>query len=111
MGSWEELPGLIQRTVMQYPGVLPVIVGNKFGNPADNEVSQSEVSEAEASWSIPIVRIRHQSQNPAPGALPEVAAALNTICEQLYLAKPGTSSPWSRLLFDAAAKLAIAAGC
>jgi len=85
--SWEELPGLIQRTVMQDPGVLPVIVGNKFGNPADNEVSQSEVSEAEASWSIPIVRIRHQSQNPAPGALPEVAAALNTICEQLYLAK------------------------
>jgi len=85
--SWEELPGLIQRTVMQDPGVLPVIVGNKYGNPADNEVSQAEVAEAESSWSIPIVRIRHQSQNPAPGPLPEVAAALNTICEQLYLAK------------------------
>ena len=53
--SWEELPGLIQRTVMQVksrwalgstrvifndqdPGVLPVIVGNKYGNPVDNEV-------------------------------------------------------------------------
>ena len=66
------------------------------------QVSQAEVAEAESSWSIPIVRwfanqtiypyflhprIRHQSQNPAPGPLPEVAAALNTICEQLYLAK------------------------
>jgi len=72
---------------MQDPGVLPVVVGNKYGNPVDNEVSQAEVAEAESSWSIPIVRIRHQSQNPAPGPLPEVAAALNTICEQLYLAK------------------------
>ena len=56
--SWEELPGLIQRTVMQVksrwalgstrvifnvqdPGVLPVIVGNKYGNPVDNEVVSS----------------------------------------------------------------------
>lgn len=87
--SWEELPGLLQRTVYSQdgPGILPIIVGTKFGNPGDNEVSQDEVVEAEASWNIPVVRIRHQSQNPAPAPLPEVAAALNTICEQLYLAK------------------------
>ena len=67
--SWEELPGLIQRTVMQVksvgshqeternmtfslindrqdPGVLPVIVGNKYGNPVDNEARSS----GKANW-------------------------------------------------------------
>jgi len=85
--SWEELPGLIQRTVMNQDGIVPIIVGNKFGNPSENEVSQAEVLEAETNWNIPVVRIRHQSQTQAPGNLSEVAAALNLICEQLYLAK------------------------
>jgi len=86
--SWEELPGLVQRTVMgQEPPLLPLIVGSRFGHPTEAEVGVEEVEEAEASWNIPVIRIRHQGQPAPPGPLPEVAAALNTICEQLYLAR------------------------
>merc|ERR1719208_651216 len=70
--------------------ILPIIVGTKFGSNSDNEVSQQEVMEAETNWNIPIIKVRHaglaQGQG-APSSLPEVATALNTICEQLWLAK------------------------
>ena len=57
------------------------------GTPSDkNEVSQEEVAEAETNWNIPIIKVRH-STSPTPSSLPEVATALNTICEQLWLAK------------------------
>ena len=55
-------------------------------------MSQAEVLEAETNWNIPIIKVRHSgSGSPStPGSLPEVAAALNTICEQLWLAKHRT---------------------
>jgi len=71
-------------------GILPIVVGTKHGSPAENEVSAAEVQEAETNWNIPIIRVRHAgaaSQTGPPAALPEVATALNTICEQLWLAK------------------------
>ena len=88
--SWEELPALIQRTIAGagdgVESILPIVVGTKFGSVAENEVSQEEVAEAETNWNIPIIKVRH-STGPAPTSLPEVATALNTICEQLWLAK------------------------
>ena len=88
--SWEELPALIQRTIAGagdgVESILPIVVGTKFGSLAENEVSQEEVAEAETNWNIPIIKVRH-STGPAPTSLPEVATALNTICEQLWLAK------------------------
>jgi len=93
--SWEELPALIQRTIAPGEGmdnILPIVVGNKFGNVGENEVSQAEVLEAETNWNIPIIKVRHSGPGSpsTPGSLPEVAAALNTICEQLWLAKHRT---------------------
>jgi len=90
--SWEELPALIQRTIAPGDGmenILPIVIGNKFGNVAENEVSQAEILEAESNWNIPIIKVRHAgtSHPSTPGSLPEVATALNTICEQLWLAK------------------------
>jgi len=93
--SWEELPALIQRTLAAGAGegvgsILPIVVGTKFGHANDNEVSQQEVMEAESNWNIPIIKVRHAglvtNQGAAPSNLPEVASALNTICEQLWLA-------------------------
>lgn len=84
--SWEDLPNLIQRTVMKQD-ITPIVVGTKYGNTTENEVSQAEVLEAETSWNIPVIKVRHQANNPSPSSLPEVAVALNTICEQLWLAK------------------------
>lgn len=93
--TWEELPALIQRTLAAGAGegvesILPIVVGTKFGSNSENEVSQQEVMEAETNWNIPIIKVRHaglaQGQG-APSSLPEVATALNTICEQLWLAR------------------------
>ena len=80
-------------------------------------MSEQEVLEAETNWNIPIIKVeqltliatihifkiffadfliflqvRHAGLGPsmgqgAPSNLPEVATALNTICEQLWLAK------------------------
>ena len=88
--SWEELPALIQRTIggggEGVESILPIVVGTKFGNVTENEVSQEEVAEAETNWNIPIIKVRHSTSH-TPSSLPEVATALNTICEQLWLAK------------------------
>ena len=89
--TWEELPALIQRTLVAGAGegvesILPIVVGTKFGNVTENEVSQEEVAEAETNWNIPIIKVRHSTAH-TPSSLPEVATALNTICEQLWLAK------------------------
>ena len=63
----------------------------RYGSNSENEVSQQEVMEAETNWNIPIIKVRHAGANQggqgaAPANLPEVASALNTICEQLWLA-------------------------
>jgi len=99
-GTWDELPALIQRTLAAgaqageacIESILPIIVGTKYGSVSDNEVSEQEVLEAETNWNIPIIKVRHAGLGPtagqgAPSNLPEVATALNTICEQLWLAK------------------------
>ena len=89
--SWEELPALIQRTIAGagegVESILPIVVGTKFGNVTENEVSQEEVAEAETNWNIPIIKVRYSAASHSPASLPEVATALNTICEQLWLAK------------------------
>lgn len=86
------LPALIQRTLAAGAGegvesILPIVVGTKYGSSNENEVSQQEVQEAEINWNIPIIKVRHAGQSSTPSSLPEVATALNTICEQLWLAK------------------------
>ena len=91
--TWEELPAMIQRMLSDgdSESILPIIVGTKFGSNSDNEVSVQEVMEAETNWNIPIIKVRHAGGSGgqgggAPSNLPEVASALNTICEQLWLA-------------------------
>lgn len=85
--SWEELPGLVQRTAQPQDNITPIVVGTKYGNVQENEVSGAEVQEFEQSWNIPIIRVRHQAQSTSPPSIPDVSAALNTICEQLWLAQ------------------------
>ena len=85
--SWDELPSLIQRTVQPQDTLTYLVVGGKYGNIQDNEVTGAEVSEFEQAWSVPVLRVRHQTQTTSPPSVPDVAGALNTICEHLWLAK------------------------
>lgn len=84
--SWEDLPGLIQRTRLPQDILTPIVIGNKYGSLQENAVATSEVAEFEQAWNIPVVRVRQQTNSINPASLPEVAEVLNTICEQLWLA-------------------------
>lgn len=85
--GWEELPSLLQRTAPPQENITPIVVGTKYGNIQENEVSGAEVTEFEKSWNVPVVRVRYQSQTTTPPSVPDVAVALNTICEQLWLSQ------------------------
>ena len=49
-------------------------------------VTLQEMVEFEKSRGIPVVTVRNQTNGNSPPSIPEVAPALNTICEQLYIA-------------------------
>jgi len=86
LASWQEIPTILQKTILPQDSITPIVIGNRFGNLADTTVSAAEVSKFETAWNIPVVRIRNQTNSANPGSLPEVAAVLNTICEELWLA-------------------------
>ncbi|XP_023341620.1 REM2- and Rab-like small GTPase 1 [Eurytemora carolleeae] len=84
--SWEEIPALVQRTVLPQDPITPIVVGNRFGNLAETTVSAGEIAEFEQNWNIPVVCVRNQTNSSNPGSITEVATVLNTICEQLWIA-------------------------
>jgi len=84
--SWLEIPAILNRTILPQDSITPIVIGNRCGSLTDTTITSSELAEFQAGWNIPIVRIRNQTNSSNPGSLPEVATALNTICEQLWMA-------------------------
>lgn len=87
--TWQEIPELISRATgpTQQQPAFPIVIGNRFGLGSDTTVSATEVAEFEATTNISVVRVRNQTNSSNPASLPEVASALNTICEQLWVAR------------------------
>jgi len=84
--TWDELPAVLEKVVLPTDALTTVVIGNRYGNLADTTVTAAEVAEFENSFSIPVVKVRNQANSSSPSSLPEVAATLNTICEQLWIA-------------------------
>jgi len=84
--SWEDIPDLIQRNVQPTDTITPIVIGNRHSSETESAVPVHEMAEFEKSRGIPVVTVRNQTNSSSPPSIPEVASALNTICEQLYIA-------------------------
>jgi len=91
--TWQEIPELLNRVKLPQDSIIPIVIGNRYGAGSETTVSSADIAEFEAATNIPVLRVRNQTNANTPPSLPEVASALNTICEQLWIANMRPKHP------------------
>jgi len=85
--SWQDVPDLLQRFIQPTDTITPIVIANRYTSDMEGPaVTLQEMADFEKSRGIPVVTVRNQTNGNSPPSIPEVAPALNTICEQLYIA-------------------------